>query len=95
MEDDLRAAAAQQVPPHAAILDEIVTTLTARGLQFPALLVLRAGHPLTFLLGQLLWVIQPALSPLVSPSTIQQVAHVLEEPQSVAILVSRLEENEG
>lgn len=95
LEDDLRSAAAQQVPPHAAILDEIVATLTARGLQLPALLVLRAGHPLTFLLGQLLWVAQPALSPLISPSTIREAAQLLEEPEAVATLASRLEENEG
>lgn len=60
--------------------------LARRGLQAPALALLTAGRPLTFVLGQVLWVAQPAASLFWSRSSLTGLAHLLEDEQSVAQL---------
>jgi hypothetical protein len=74
-----------------AFLDQAVAFICRNRLRLPALVVLDAGRPLTFLGGQLLWLLQPALSLFVSSTTIRQTAHLLEEPDALTALVNRLE----
>lgn len=78
-----------------AFLDQAAAFICRNRLRLPVLAVLDAGRPLTFLGGQLLWLLQPALSLFVSGDTIRQTAHLLEEPDSVTALVQRLEAAEA
>jgi hypothetical protein len=55
------------------------------------LIFLEAGHPLTFLGGQLLWVAQPALSLFMPANVVAEAAQLLEEPESVKALAAKLE----
>jgi len=73
-----------------AFVDQVATTLSRRGLQAPALILLEAGPPLTFLGGQLLWVAQPALSLFMSTKVVAQMAQLLEEPEAVQALAAKL-----
>ena len=72
-------------------LEQVATFVEARGLRQPALLALTAGRPLTFLGGQFLWVAQPALSLILPNQWIRQTARLLEEPEAVEALITRLE----
>ena len=45
--------------------------------------------------GQLLWLLQPALSLLVPGKQVTRLANVLEKPETVSALVSRLERNDA
>lgn len=60
--------------------------LASRGLRLPAMIMLAAGRPLAFLLGQVLWVAQPAASLFWSRSEIATFANLLEDDQAVARL---------
>ena len=72
-------------------LDQAVAFICQNRLRNPVLALLDAGRPLTFLGGQMLWVLQPALSLFISGTTVRQTARLLEEPDSVAALINRLE----
>lgn len=74
-----------------AFLDQAAAFICRNRLRLPAIAVLDAGRPLTFIGGQLVWLLQPALSLFVSRETIRQTARLLEEPASVTALVNRLE----
>jgi hypothetical protein len=82
-------------PERDAFLDKIAEILCRRGLRVPALIALEAGSPLTFIAGQLLWLSQPVLSLFVHWSMVSQVADLLEEPESVAALIARLQPGEA
>jgi hypothetical protein len=85
----------QTAAEHDAFLDKIVDALCQRGLRVPALIALEAGRPLTFVGGQLLWIGQPILTLFLPGPMIRQVANLLEEPDSVAALIDRLEAREA
>lgn len=73
-------------------LNDIAETIHRRGWRLPALVVLEVSRPLALLGGQLLWLAQPALSLVISASTIGQYACLLEEPAALDKLIARLEE---
>lgn len=73
----------------------LAAALSRWGLGTPARLFLEAGHPVTFLGGQLLWLAQPALSLFFPWQRIRQAAQLLEEPEKVAGLLAHLEAAEG
>lgn len=77
-----------------AFLDRLAGAVQRHGLRDAALLVLDAGRPLAFLGGQMLWLLQPALSLLVPGKQVALLAHVLEKPEAVSALVTRLETND-
>ncbi len=85
----------QFTPEQDVFLDQLADVVQRYGLRGPALMVLDAGRPLTFLGGQMLWLLQPALSLLVPGKQVAQLAHVLEKPEAVLALVTRLETNEA
>ncbi|MCA9936433.1 MAG: hypothetical protein H6662_11760 [Ardenticatenaceae bacterium] len=76
-------------------LDQVAGAICRYGLRFPALLALQTGHPATFLGGQLLWVAQPALSLFLPTHLVRRMAALLEDPQAVCALVTRLESMSG
>jgi hypothetical protein len=80
---------------HDTFLDQITDAICRRGLRLPALIALDAGQPLAFLGGQLLWMIQPALSIFFPTPAIRNLAHLLEEPAALAALAARLEAGEA
>jgi hypothetical protein len=73
-------------------LNGIAETIERRGWRLPALAALEAGRPLALVGAQLLWLAQPALSLIISASTIGQFARLLEEPAALDSLMARLEE---
>lgn len=84
-----------QVPPEQdAFLNQVVDVICRYGLRSPALLLLEAGRPLALLGGQLLWVVQPALTLFLSGGLVAQAARLLEEPEAVQLLIARLEAKE-
>ena len=82
-------------PVQESFIDLVVQIIRRHGLQMPALLLLEAGRPVTFLCGQFLWVAQPALSLLVAPDQIGQMAALLEDPTAVRTLTAKLEAAEA
>jgi hypothetical protein len=78
-----------------SFVSQIATTLSRQGWETPALILLEAGKPLTFLGGQLLWMAQPALSLLMPSDLVRQAAQLLEEPEAVQALISQLETAEA
>lgn len=66
-------------------------TICRHGLRMPALIVLEASRPLSFLVAQLLWVAQPTLSLLYSSQNIAQLARLWEEPDQLNRLITHLE----
>jgi hypothetical protein len=81
----------QLTPEQNVFIDQVAGAIQQSGLRQPALLVLDAGRPLAFLGGQLLWMLQPALSLLLPGKKISQMAQILEKPDAVSALVTRLE----
>ena len=81
----------EELPEQKAIVNEIAAALSRRGLNMPALIIIEAGHPLSFLGGQLLWVAQPVLSLFMPSKKVAQLALLLEEPDAVRSLKKKLE----
>ena len=55
-------------------------TISRRGWTTPALIAMEVSRPFAFLLGQMVWVAQPALALLWSADAIGQVAALVESP---------------
>ncbi len=72
-------------------VDHIASVINRHGWQFPVLMALEGGRPLTFLGGQLMWVMQPVLSLFVATNTVRQTAQLLEDPIAVDALIARLQ----
>ncbi len=85
------SAMTQLTPEQDVFIDQVAGAIRHAGLRQPALLILDAGRPLTFIGGQLLWLLQPALSLLLPRKKISQMAQILEKPEGVLALVTRLE----
>ena len=85
----------QITPEQDVFLEQVADFIHRYGLRGPVLMALAAGRPLTFLGGQLLWLLQPALSLLVPGKQVTRLANVLEKPETVSALVSRLERNDA
>lgn len=82
-------------PEQDVFLEQVADFVQRSGLRVPTLMALAAGRPLAFLGGQLLWLLQPALSLLVPGKQVAQLAQMLEKPEAVSALVTRLETNEA
>ena len=62
------------------------------GMSAPAILLLEMHAPLAFLASQLLFATQPFIGWLAGDRLISDLAYLLEEPENVKQLVTRLEE---
>ena len=77
-------------PKRDPLPEEIASALKRRGLHTVAFTLLEAGQPLTFAVGQMLWLTQPALSLLWPSLPVQQFAKLLEDPNKVNELMACL-----
>ena len=66
--------------PDGERLQSVAEAIIRRGWTLPALLVMEIGRPFAFLLGQAVWVAQPALSMLWPAERIGEVAALVESP---------------
>jgi len=84
-------------PPAAAPADSseairrVADALARHGLTIPAIVLLEMLRPMGFLCGQLLWVLDPALSP-VAGGAHRRLARFLEDGGNIDRLLSALEE---
>lgn len=85
----------QLTPEQDDFLEQVAGFVHRHGLREPVLMALDAGRPLTFLGGQLLWLLQPALSLLLPGKQVARLAQVLEKPEAVSALVNRLEASDA
>jgi hypothetical protein len=69
----------------------VADALARRGLTVPAIVLLEMLRPMGFLCGQLLWVLDPALSP-VTGAAHRRLAHFFEDSGNIDRLLSALEE---
>lgn len=84
----------QASPDDDLFLDQVAAVIQRTGFRQPVLIACHMGHPLTFLGGQLLWLVQPALSFFMPANLVQRLATMLEEPQAIQGLQARLEAGE-
>jgi hypothetical protein len=77
-----------------ALIEALAQRIEAGGLTAPAILLLEAHKPLSFLGSQALLVVQPILSFAFGTSTSAQYAALLEERSNVERLIQRLERQE-
>jgi hypothetical protein len=103
MEDGLRAGISAKTyqlapslgmkePGQAELVDQIAQQIHRWGVADIAATLIDGCQPLAFLLGQLLWVAQPAVGWLADPGRFAAWAHFLEQPEAIAALRTRLEE---
>ncbi|MFQ5420021.1 MAG: hypothetical protein ACE5EY_06625 [Anaerolineae bacterium] len=78
-------------PEKEAPISQIADRICQRGWRLPVLLALEAGRPLAFVMGQLLWMAQPALSLVIPGQMIRQTAQFLEDPKAVNQLIACLD----
>jgi hypothetical protein len=81
----------QLTPEQDVFLDQTADFVRRSGLRVPTLMALDAGRPLTFLAGQMLWLAQPVLALLLPGKKVAKLARVLEKPEAISALISRLE----
>jgi len=81
----------ENVSKQTAFVKHIASIINQHGWQFPVLMALEGGRPLTLLGGQLMWVMQPVLSLFIATDTIRQTAQLLEDPIAVDALIARLQ----
>lgn len=79
------------MPTDRTTIGRVARAIRRRGLRLPALLLLDAGAPLAPIVGQLLYVGQPALALVTGRSAIATLAGLLEDPAAVAALIDDLE----
>jgi hypothetical protein len=65
--------------------------IARQGLVTPAMFMLEAGKPFSFLGGQVLWMLQPLLGPVMGYDRISSYARLLEDSASVDRLLTCLE----
>ena len=81
----------ENVLKQTTFVDHIASVINRHGWQFPVLMALEGGRPLTFLGGQLMCVMKPVLSLFVATNTVRQTAQLLEDPIAVDALIARLQ----
>ena len=69
--------------------------IARQGLVTPAMFVLEAGKPFSFLGGQVLWMLQPLLGPVMGYDRISSYARLLEDSDSVERLLMYLESRQA
>ncbi len=75
-------------------VSQIADYLYAHGLGSAALVGLEVGRPLTFLGGQLLWMLQPVMGLIFPRDLISKIAVILEDPQATNELIGQLADRE-
>jgi hypothetical protein len=73
------------------LLQRVARAISRRGLHLPALILLEAGRPFSFLGAQLLWIAQPGLRLFVPGVDVGRIARLLEEPETADALIGYLE----
>lgn len=81
-------------------VEALATAIEAAGMKVPASLALQVGRPLSWIGGQMLWMLQPFVEGLGigsrrSPFSVPGLAHLLERDGGVDSLVERLEAGTG
>ena len=94
--DTTLRAAPSQSPTEGDETDALAAAITTAGMAGPASVALRIMKPLSWIGGQLLWVMEPLLGTLSSrqtrnPLSLPGLATLLERDDSVDNLISRLE----
>ena len=74
---------------------EVVKAISDRGWQNAVIFLLEMGQPLALLGGQLLWILQPALSLFISADAVSRTARLLEQPDAVNDLINQLDSVES
>jgi hypothetical protein len=72
------------------LVSQMADMLCDRGLGPTALIGLETGRPLAFLVGQLLWVLQPAMGLVIPRERLAQFAIILEDPKALNQLIGHL-----
>lgn len=78
-----------------AFISNVAELLCRYGLRQPVLVGLEAGRPLTFIAGQLLWVLQPVLGLVLARDEVTKVAHLMEDPIAIEHLIALLDTEGG
>ncbi|MEM7331148.1 MAG: hypothetical protein AAF490_03580 [Chloroflexota bacterium] len=79
----------------AQTVEKVARKITQWGLQLPTLFLLEAGQPLSFIGGQMLWVLQPAASLFFPTNQIGHWAELLEKPAALQLLQQKLDTDES
>jgi len=74
------------------LVDQIAERIHRWNMSGLASTFLDAFRPLAFIGGQALWVAQPTLSLLINSDRLADLARLLEEPEALDLLLTRLEE---
>ncbi len=74
------------------LIETIAQRLVAWNLSAPAILLLQMHAPLAFLGGQMLFAAEPFIALATGQSFARDLAYLVEEPENVERLVSRLEQ---
>lgn len=73
------------------LIDRLADWIARQGLVAPAVFLLEANKPFSFLGSQALWMLQPLLGPAVGHDRIAAYAQLLQDRTSVERLLERLE----
>ncbi len=73
------------------LIEAVARRIEALGLSTPAILMLEANKPLSFLGSQAILILQPILNFALDQSTSQEFAQLLADRQNVERLIQRLE----
>lgn len=72
------------------LLSHLAQAARRYGLRSPAILFLAAHEPLSFLIGQLLFVFQPALAPFLGNADLHDYAQLFEDKENIRHLADLL-----
>jgi len=72
------------------LVSQLADLLEDRGLGATALFGLEAGRPLAFLVGQLMYVLQPVMGLVMPRERLAQFAIILEDPEAINQLIGHL-----
>jgi hypothetical protein len=72
------------------LVSQLAILLKNRGLGATVLILLEAGGPLAFLIGQLMWVLQPAMGLVIPRERLADLAVILEDPKAIKQLIGYL-----
>ena len=75
-----------------AFIRRVAQLLQQNGMGQPALVGLEASRPLTFVGGQLVWIVQPMLNLIFPAEDVGKLARLLEEPEAIDQLIGLLDE---
>ena len=76
----------------AELVEQIVRRVRQWGIDGLVSVLLDGLRPFSFIGGQLLWLVQPAASLLVDRQRVADLANLMEKPEALELLRSRLEE---